>query len=766
MSLDSRKKPPMAHQKSARQNVSSSHGKTSEVPHIVRVTVLGLTGLTMNKNRSGDTEANDENRRPKTNPNASNRGVDCSENKRKIKPPKKSKIKTIAPKVPNPDELRAFVSLSRSSTVVGTSNLSHPFHRLHEHDVVGANSEASDEFEVPNMLDVERYAAIWPSTNNACVEDVKDKDDDALSILMEDTNSKEASTAINTGEGTNILNDDKDLPSNVISFETKLCRRCVSKKGCPNENSESTHGGKSLYEYAPKSFEIIVSLAVTTNDNDGSDVVVHEKEMESSFGLPLGVATLALNAQQQELELPVLSLSQARPMIAVGEVSMPCMEQNQEHLNSTPLNLGMKESIIQTNSKIANIEGSARKGNKKQKRRIRWGIFGSKKRDPTKEEITRLGSKGYCPTDQEIATLNMKYSIGSSCKAALQLKVEIFEKLLDRDKSSKELRHYRRESSRKGKFTSVDKKHLKAFYELNRSITPDIALIDVSDSEGDLSDYLSDASENSDEISENTGASWDTVSTMSTQGTRGTTFTTASWNSCSTGSTLGASSGTVSYTGKNDSNGKDQNGTSTSMRPDQNEDSDDNEGALSNNEDEEESIDDSHVTLHFRGEKIRVSTPNPIHVACQGSHNTTWLAEKSSAMGKICNEKIWNWKYDSEVPDKCNSAESPHGVHEFDERSIHNQSLIDKIPKALTFSERQVSLKQTVIDAISCQGSSRVCQQKYHTDPIEVAILSTRSMVSLDCDDVRELREEGALIRHQGLKGAEGSSCKNGKLSA
>merc|ERR1719491_610476 len=159
-------------------------------------------------------------------------------------------------------------------------------------------SGAPDEFEVPNMLDVERYAAIWPSMENADIDEVQNKD---------------------------ALNNDESIPSNVISFETKLCRS-VTKKGSSNNASEASLGGGSRYEYAPKSFEIIIGLASTKKGNDGDDKSADKKEMESVFGLPLGVATLAINTQQQELEIPVLSLSQARPTIAVGELSMPCVE--------------------------------------------------------------------------------------------------------------------------------------------------------------------------------------------------------------------------------------------------------------------------------------------------------------------------------------------------------------------------------------------------------------------------------------------------------
>lgn len=795
MDMDSRKRPPMSTPKStARSHVSSVHGKTSEVAHIIRVTVQGVTGLTLNQNWRGDKETtNDENRKPTTDPNIFNSDVESgSESVLKSKQPKKSKTKAIAvipkapkaiipkvlkatipegttaviPKVPNPDKLRAFITLSRSSTIVGTSNLSEPFHPLHKHDAVATkSSETSDEFEVPNMLDLERYAAIWPSTYNSDMESVKDRYAIAPSVLVDD-----ASTIQCEEIAVPISNNDEDLPSNVISFETKL-RRSITKKGSANGISATKNCGGSIYGFAPKSFEIIVGLAAMTNNNDGTWASSVKNETEPLIYVPLGIATLAINTQQQELELPVLSLSQGRPMIAVGEKCVPCVGQPREDSTSVSLDKRFGGSNRQSKVKIASIqpggegntrrgkaqeskarEGKVRKGTKKQKRKGRWGIFGSKKRDSKKDEIIRPESEE-CntdkhpdsrahPTAQESATFNMKYSIGSSCEAVLRLKVEVFEKAVDREKTSKEVRHHRKESGKK-KCATIDRKHLKAFYELNRTLTPDVALIDISDSEGDLTEYPSDASDNSDNISEYTGASWDTVSTMSTQGTHGTTFTTASWNSGSTGSTRGART--------NAPNDEDENEKTASLGLDLI-DSDDNEDALSNIEDEEESADDSHLTLHFGSKKFRVSTPNPIHVACQGRDNATWLAEKSTAVGKICNEKVWNWKHDAEQRDKCNSTESPHGVNEFS--SIPRESVVDKIPKALTFSERQESLKQTVLDAISCQGS-RACRQKYQTEPIEVAILTARSMVSLDCDDIRELRKEGASERHQRLEGAK-----------
>jgi len=771
----------MATRKSVRQHVSSNHGKSSEVVHTVRVTVEGLTGLTLNQNWKGNEETNDENCKPTSDLTVVNNDIEiCDEGVQKKKPSKKLKIKKkaiipkeVVPKVPNPDELCAFITLSRNNTIVGTSNLSETFHRSHDHDVVGTNtSEASDEFEVPNMLDVERYTANWPSTKDTDIENIEDDEcnDDNTSSALTGDQFRATNTSERRGKA--------EYPSNVISFDTKLCRS-VTKKGSSNNPTEIALGGGPQYEYAPKSFEIIIGLVEMTNGNDGNNTSSDKGEMQSVFGLPLGVATLAINAQHQELEIPVLSLTQARPTIAVGEVCMPCVEHHQEDSTSKHINIQMGSSNIQWKSSTGSIQpelnGKALKLTKKERRKGRWGIFGSKKRETNKDGIVTLGrkrhntdkkgwSRDHGPTAQEISTFNMKYSIGSSCKAVLRLKVEIFEKTLDRGKSSKELRHQRKESSRRLKSASADRKHLKAFYELNRSLTPDIALVDASDSDGDLSDYLSDFSDNSDDMSENTGASWDTTSTMSTQGTHGTNFTNTSWN---TGLTRDASIGTASYAERSVlDDDDDEDDTTESLRLDQPDDSYDNDDVLSHIE-EGESSDDTHVTLNLGGTKLNLFTPNPIHVVCQGSENASWLAEKGSVIGKICNEKVWNWKDEIEEKNICNSANSPQGVDEFVEEGTHRQSMVDKIPQGLAFGERQESFKQSMIDAISCQSSS-VCRLKYHTEPIEVNLLSARSMVSLDCDDIRVLQTKGILGagKQKILEDAKKSSCKNGVLSA
>eukprot|EP00521_Asterionellopsis_glacialis_P018336 CAMPEP_0195305750 /NCGR_PEP_ID=MMETSP0707-20130614/36847_1 /TAXON_ID=33640 /ORGANISM="Asterionellopsis glacialis, Strain CCMP134" /LENGTH=829 /DNA_ID=CAMNT_0040369951 /DNA_START=167 /DNA_END=2656 /DNA_ORIENTATION=+ len=224
--------------RSARRSKDGSNSLGKDVPHVIRATVLGLAGVTVDQSL-------------------------CREGAKGAKPPL-------------PAKMRAVVAFSRSATIHGTTCLSRPLTLSPKDDIVhsarpasnqtsGASAFSGEKVEVKDLTKgrTTRHVAVWAS-----------------------------------GE--------KTLGSEV-TFETPLHRS--------NKSSTSTTASSA---FAPKSFELLVALTEDTDE-------------ESKIAIPLGVASLAvsgdecLNGQSVTLDLPVMSLRQARPLASNknGTVGFP-----------------------------------------------------------------------------------------------------------------------------------------------------------------------------------------------------------------------------------------------------------------------------------------------------------------------------------------------------------------------------------------------------------------------------------------------------------
>ena len=184
---------------------NESNRKLSEVPHTVKVTLLGLTGIQYNQGWKNDDLGSKE-RKSSSNANAN---------------------ATCFP----PEKTRAIVNFARSNKQkLGTSPLSGPLQLSHRHKVsVLKNKNTSEkqkradedvEVEIANEAtstdrNLQRYVALWNSQK---------------------------------GEG------NQTLP--LVSFETTL-----SKSSDPDSSTNSKPN------FAPKSFQVMVGLAPDQNKN-------------------------------------------------------------------------------------------------------------------------------------------------------------------------------------------------------------------------------------------------------------------------------------------------------------------------------------------------------------------------------------------------------------------------------------------------------------------------------------------------------------------
>ena len=182
--------------------------------HVVRITVLGLAGITVDRSKCRDTST-------------------------------RTKATDTAPAPPT--KMRAVVAFSRNSALRGTTCLSKPLARSPNDDAI--LSEESGRSGTPDWTEPQRHVAVWAS------------------------------------EGGGL--------GSVVQFEANLHERFTQ--------------GQSRASFAPKSFEMTIALA---EDEDDTQKVA----------LPFGVTTLAIsgnecqNGRSVKLDLPILSLAQARPL--------------------------------------------------------------------------------------------------------------------------------------------------------------------------------------------------------------------------------------------------------------------------------------------------------------------------------------------------------------------------------------------------------------------------------------------------------------------
>lgn len=242
------------------KNGGVSAGK--DVTHVVRVTVLGLAGITVDRSK-------------------------CRYSSKDADLPA------------SPSKMRAVVAVSRNSMIRGTTTLSKPLTRSPNDDVVVATTE-TEEVEVPSPGNSEEVLEVTPEANGE--EDSPPPEsttgDDPPAAGGDDeatleTKSTKGSVPPPPRRHLAVWASEDGSLGSTVTFEANLHR------------SKSTTASSA---YAPKSYDLTIGLT----EGDNSD--------QTAVALPLGVATLTVSGdesakgQNATVDLPVWTLSQARPL--------------------------------------------------------------------------------------------------------------------------------------------------------------------------------------------------------------------------------------------------------------------------------------------------------------------------------------------------------------------------------------------------------------------------------------------------------------------
>jgi len=225
---------------SARRLRDGCNSLGKDVPHVVRATVLGLAGLTVDQSL-------------------------CRDGGKGAKPPL-------------PNNMRAVVAFSRGASIHGTTCLSRPLTLSPKDDIVHSTMPSSDMASGASAFSGEKVEV------------------------------RDASKGGTTRHVAVWASGEKTLGSEVM-FETPLHH---------SEKRTATSISSASSAFAPKSFELLVALTEDTDE-------------ESKIAIPLGVASLAisgdecLKGESVTLDLPVMSLRQARPLASNknGTVGFP-----------------------------------------------------------------------------------------------------------------------------------------------------------------------------------------------------------------------------------------------------------------------------------------------------------------------------------------------------------------------------------------------------------------------------------------------------------
>jgi len=489
-----------------------------------------------------------------------------------------------------------------------------------------------------------------------------------------------AFVALRSGGGTATISN--GLQHTINPFSTSTTRGCDEFEFEVPNTLDDTHYSAHWPSHSSNCKEAMV---VESNISQSVEVLVGiTPTTDTSFGIPLGTASIPLSTlgrktySQHDYELPIAS-------IASPSSSIPLVSTN----NNTTIN------------------NTTTKSPKPTRRKKRYGFFPNKTKTTTVTKVDPVLSTAY-----------------RLQQGTVQVMVQVYEKHTYR--STLRLQQPSQQQLRlsRGSYQT-------AFYELNRSLTPDIALADQNDDDDDdstmeepceypLDDSLStytvsfddDDSTDGDDEDESSTEREDSFATLSTDYTKETVTTTTVGNSTFTSCSVIdedtndiSNNTTLSSCGGADSNGDETvlvNGLSAIHSTDDD---------STESDESHDSEEDSNSTTETMSERVVI----PSNFGSQQFFDWGRLGFRSTSNSSSGEKK-------STTPTKPTlqgSMESPHGV--------------DELP--LDPSTSKSGLKQTLLDAISCQGPTRSFRAKYHTDPIEMAILSARSLLSMDEDD-------------------------------
>jgi len=270
-------KPPKSSSKSksarrVKSGVAPASGK--DVTHVIRVTVLGLAGITVDRSKCRYSSKDEE--------------------------------------LPaSPSKMRAVVAFSRNSMIRGTTTLSKPLTRSPNDDVVVTTIETAEE-DTSVAKSGEVLPAVVTTENEEEVAVEKSTEGEEAEVVVvvgaggggddeatHETKSTKGSVLPPPKRHLAVWTSEDGFLGSTVTFETNLHR---SDRGGKKSNVASS-------AFVPKSFDLTIGLTEGNNSD------------QTAVALPLGVATLAISGDESmkgesgvTVDLPVWTLSQARPL--------------------------------------------------------------------------------------------------------------------------------------------------------------------------------------------------------------------------------------------------------------------------------------------------------------------------------------------------------------------------------------------------------------------------------------------------------------------
>lgn len=360
--MKSKKRVPMRPPKtitSRRPNPSESELEGDSIPHVVRVTILGVAGLLANPIHADK----------KTQSTAS--VASCT-----------SSVAHPSLLFPLPSNLRVVASVSRSQAARGIpSGMSKALFSIDDSqsEMIRNNSWGGDSFEERP----ESYVAMW------------DK-------IGKQVQKKMAATSSSTHKFVNLTNS--------LAFEAELRPTPTLEKSSTTDGPASQSAQSKTY--APKSFCVSIGLVPDDDacnsanqfldpaDDRISDSNGSNKTLIPPFAIPIGFANLVvngnetLNGQQKQIDLPLTSISDFLEMLEVESAEdglFPLIELTSETLES-------KNNAEKTTS-------TTEATSKPKKKSIVKRIFARKQQPSTEESSTSQSQSVYSGTPRSIFEL-------------------------------------------------------------------------------------------------------------------------------------------------------------------------------------------------------------------------------------------------------------------------------------------------------------------------------------------------------------------------
>ncbi|KAL3756822.1 hypothetical protein ACHAWU_007787 [Discostella pseudostelligera] len=283
--------------------VSSGINEVDSVPHVVRVTILGVAGLLVKPITNAD---------KKSQSTASASVASCS-----------SSVAYPSLLIPLPSNLRVVASIARSQAARGIpSGMSKALFSIDDtqSEMMRLDSWGGDSFEERP----ESFVAVWDKVGGKHLrKDAPAKASDNHKFVNQ-TNSLAYEAELRPTPSKSSLNDGRSpMPTRTTTYAPKSF--CITV-GLVPDNSASNAGG-----------------APAGDDNSESTGKTNSNKVPPPFAIPVGFANLVingdetLNGQQKHIDLPLSSVSEFLEMLDVDATEdgfFPLIELTSEGLES------------------------------------------------------------------------------------------------------------------------------------------------------------------------------------------------------------------------------------------------------------------------------------------------------------------------------------------------------------------------------------------------------------------------------------------------